>query len=420
MDSQGLKTLINYYCQERYYHHVLLVASEGMKKYSSDPVFRFYHAYGTLMEGKAQEALREFEAIKNKQDVSLCSLMALMYVHKMSPNPDREAILELDTKMKEQRKEAGCKALYHAGLFLWHIGRHDKAREYIDRMSKMPHDSNEGPILKAWLDITRGKEPYAKKALRYFEEGLQGGNDIFALLGKVLCLEMRQNYSGALETVSQIIVNFPSFLPAFEKKMKLQLALQDWDQTVETAQRLLLQDSHNVEALRMLALYYLCREGDIEKAAAKLENLGNALDVMEPQNAQLFYKITIAFSRTCGRNQLILQKVQSFLEKAFSLTPQQSEIATELGYQMILQGKIKEAWKWYRTAMTLNESNISAVTGLIRCQLIEGQLQDADQQLEFFSEFQQSMGRSVVGHFIRPSNLSPKQCMSTDFNVQVH
>lgn len=49
---------------------------------------------------------------------------------------------------------------------------------------------------------------------------------------------MRQNYSGALETVNQIIMNFPSFLPAFVKKMKLQLALQDWDQTVETAQRL--------------------------------------------------------------------------------------------------------------------------------------------------------------------------------------
>lgn len=49
---------------------------------------------------------------------------------------------------------------------------------------------------------------------------------------------MRQNYSGALETVNQIIMNFPGFLPAFVKKMKLQLALQDWDQTVETAQRL--------------------------------------------------------------------------------------------------------------------------------------------------------------------------------------
>jgi hypothetical protein len=31
--------------------------------------------------------------------------------------------------------------------------------------------------------------------------------------------------------------------------------------------RLLLQDNQNVEALRMLALYYLCREGDIEKVS---------------------------------------------------------------------------------------------------------------------------------------------------------
>ncbi|CAD7690626.1 unnamed protein product [Nyctereutes procyonoides] len=396
-----LHTLIHYYCQERYFHHVLLIASEGVKRYGNDPVFRFYHAYGTLMEGKTQDALREFEAIKNKQDVSLCSLIALMYAHKMSPNPDREAILESDARMKEQRKGAGPKALYHAGLFLWHIGRLDKAREYIDRMIKMSNGSKEGQILKAWLDLTKGKEPYTKKALKCFEEELQDGNDIFALLGKAQCLEMHQNYSSALEAVNQIIVNFPSFLPAFVKKMKLQLALQDWDQTVETAQRLMLQDNQNVEALRILALYYLCREGDIEKAATKLENLESALDAMEPQNGQLFYKITLAFSRTCGRSQLILQKIQTLLERAFSLTPQQSEFATELGYQMILQGKVKEALKWYKTALTLDETSIPALTGFIRCQLIEGQLQDADQQLEFLSEIQQSIGKSPELTYLR-------------------
>uniref|UniRef100_A0A8C0TUW3 Tetratricopeptide repeat protein 21B n=1 Tax=Canis lupus familiaris TaxID=9615 RepID=A0A8C0TUW3_CANLF len=314
---------------------------------------------------------------------------------------DREAILESDARMKEQRKGAGPKALYHAGLFLWHIGRLDKAREYIDRMIKMSNGSKEGQILKAWLDLTKGKEPYTKKALKCFEEELQDGNDIFALLGKAQCLEMHQNYSGALEAVNQIIVNFPSFLPAFIKKMKLQLALQDWDQTVETAQRLMLQDNQNVEALRILALYYLCREGDIEKAATKLENLESALDAMEPQNGQLFYKITLAFSRTCGRSQLILQKIQTLLERAFSLTPQQSEFATELGYQMILQGKVKEALKWYKTALTLDETNIPALAGFIRCQLIEGQLQDADQQLEFLSEIQQSIGKSPELTYLR-------------------
>lgn len=59
------------------------------------------------------------------------------------PLPDREAILESDAKVKEQRKGAGPKALYHAGLFLWHVGRHDKAREYIDRMIKMSNGSKE-------------------------------------------------------------------------------------------------------------------------------------------------------------------------------------------------------------------------------------------------------------------------------------
>nr|XP_020143596.1 uncharacterized protein LOC105867217 [Microcebus murinus] len=87
MDPEVLKTLINYYCKERYFRHILLAASEGIKRYGSDPVFRFFHAYGILMEGKVQEALREFEALKNKQDVSLCSLLALIYAHKMSPNP---------------------------------------------------------------------------------------------------------------------------------------------------------------------------------------------------------------------------------------------------------------------------------------------------------------------------------------------
>lgn len=40
------------------------------------------------------------------------------------------------------------------------------------------------------------------------------------------------------------------------------------------------------------------------------------------------------------------------------------------------------------------------VLGCIRCQLIEGQLQEADQQLEFLSEIQQSFGKYAVQYFI--------------------
>ncbi|KAG8124979.1 hypothetical protein E2320_020254 [Naja naja] len=194
-----LLALINYYCQEGYFRHVQTIANEGLKTFGNDPVFLFYHSYGILMEGHVQEALLSLESIKNKQEVSLCTMMAMIYAHKKRPNP---VIMDLDAKLKEHRKTAGQEALYFAGLFLWHIGRYEKAREYIDRMIKI---SNGRWILKGWLDVTSGKEASIKK----LENVLMKGSKmemIFCLDG--LNILKRQNYSGALETVNQIIANF--------------------------------------------------------------------------------------------------------------------------------------------------------------------------------------------------------------------
>ena len=43
----------------------------------------------------------------------------------------------------------------------------------------------QGLILKAWIDLTSGKEAYAKKSAKYFDEGLKEKADVFALMGKV-------------------------------------------------------------------------------------------------------------------------------------------------------------------------------------------------------------------------------------------
>ncbi|XP_043931290.1 tetratricopeptide repeat protein 21B [Protopterus annectens] len=396
MDDYDVTTLalINYFCQERYFNHVQITANEGLKKYGNDPVYIFFRAYGTLMEGRIQEAIQEIDVIKDRSDFSLCSLMTLIYAYRKSSNPDREAIQELEAKLKEERKSAGPKALYFAGLLLWHLGRHDKARDYIDRMIKISNGAKEGLTLKGWIDLTCGKEAYAKKAVKYFDEGMQSEKDIFAVMGKARYFEMRRNYSGAVDTVNHIIVNVPGFLPAFVMKMKLQLALQDWEQAVETAQRLLQKDSHNFEALQILALYSLCREGSVTEAANRIGDLIVALDHFEPHNAELFYKMALAFSRACGRKQQVLQQTQTLVERAVSLDSNNSELATELGYQMVLQGKMKEALKCYKTAMKLDETSVSAFTGIIRCQLFEGQEEEAEQQLEFLSEVQQSIGKS--------------------------
>lgn len=56
---------------------------------------------------------------------------------------DREVIQELDAKVKEDRKTAPPNSLYYAGMFLWLLGRNDKAREYTERMIKLSNGSRE-------------------------------------------------------------------------------------------------------------------------------------------------------------------------------------------------------------------------------------------------------------------------------------
>ena len=60
----------------------------------------------------------------------------------------------------------------------------------------------------------------------------------------------------------------------------------------------------------------------------------------------------------------MIQQTHRMVERAFSQASGDSDLATELGYQLVAQGKVKEAMKWYKTAMTLDETSVSALTGM--------------------------------------------------------
>ncbi|XP_075444033.1 tetratricopeptide repeat protein 21A [Ascaphus truei] len=386
---------IFYYCHEKYFRHVQNLAREGLQKFNNDPVLLFFKSYGILMEDRVQEAIRELESTRVVPETSLCSMMALIYAHKRSEIVDHDAVLELENKLKESRKTAGAKALYYGGMFMWLMGRNDKARQYIDRMLSASNRSREGLVLKGWVDLTSDKDMAAiKKSIKYFDEGIQDTKDIFGIIGKAKYFMMQQNYSGALEIINQIIVSFPTFIPALTLKMMLFLAQQNWDQTLETAQRILMKDVTNIDALQIIALHSVTREGDLSKATNHVRDFMSALDTVEPRNPELHLQKILAISRVCGRNQLILYQIFAFCERAFRMAPVHAEFATELGNQMILQGNVKEAAVWYSAAVKLDGSCTAALTGIIWCQILQDQLEEAEQHLDFLREVQQSVGRS--------------------------
>ena len=128
-----IKAKIHYYCRERQYHAMQFAAVEGMKRFSGDPAFKFFFGMALVLEGQLQEGIRELDSLQNYSEVQLGSLLALIHAHKKCQPVDKEAVLALDAKLKEERKRADDQALYYAGTFLLHIDRADKAKEYVDR-----------------------------------------------------------------------------------------------------------------------------------------------------------------------------------------------------------------------------------------------------------------------------------------------
>ncbi|XP_053324276.1 tetratricopeptide repeat protein 21A [Spea bombifrons] len=392
----------------KYYRHVQNLAREGLQRYHNDPVLTFFKMYGTLMEDRVQEAIRELELIKDIPETSVCATMALIYAHKKGDMIDRDTISELESKMKESRRTGGAKALYYAGLFLWLLGRNEKAQEYIDRMLKLSSRSPEGLVLKGWLQLTSNKKTVASKCMKYFEEGIRGSRDIFGMMGKATCFMMQQNYSAALDAINQVIVSFPSFVPAHALKMKITLAQQDWDQTLEMAHRILAKEATNIDAFQILAVHCLAREGDLEKALKLVRDLIVTLDSVEPKNPLLHYQNILVISRLCGKNQAILQEISAFTERAFRMAPGYADLATELANQLMLQGNVAGAAEWYSTAIRADAEHTEALVGVIWCQILQGQLEEAEMQLDFLHEVQKSLGRSKEMCYIEAIMASKK------------
>lgn len=49
------QALIKYYCYEKYFNHAVNAAAAAQKKYSNDAVYKFFHAYGNLVQGKLEK-----------------------------------------------------------------------------------------------------------------------------------------------------------------------------------------------------------------------------------------------------------------------------------------------------------------------------------------------------------------------------
>ncbi|KAL9694787.1 hypothetical protein quinque_014072 [Culex quinquefasciatus] len=365
MDEQDYKSIIIYYGREKLYRTMHRVVLEAMAKYTVDTSFRYYNGMALVLEGvRLQEGIRELNQLQGDREFGMAVILSLMYAHKRCSVIDKEEIVQLDGKLKDERKRLTATSAYYSALFLFLTGKIDKAREYADKAMRLSPSSPEVLSLKGWCELYLNKHR-SSFILDLFEKALEQGKQFDANIGQVRYHQLNNDYETAISVLNRLSVRYPELNIPLVEKMKCNLSNWNWDNAVETATRILNLEPTNLEALQLKILILIAKDGNFTGSVSALQYLFKAMEKIEPANGDLF------------------------MQKAHKLNPSNAEFLTELGYQTALQKKYKEATKLFKTASKIDDSSMYALCGLTLCQMMEsGVSEQVSQQIEFLTEIQ--------------------------------
>ena len=318
-------------------------------------------------------------------------------------------------------------ALVFAGRYFLHTDKAKQSRQCLEKiLAKRPQDV-ETLVMLGWLNLQSGQSRQARQALAFFEAAIKlthDRKDIGALLGRAKYYERsakseggasgagtgagagsgsgrnsaaaRKKWDRVLDDLNQIIVTYPSFTPALLEKARVLMLMNQWDESLLTAQRVLKKDPRDVSALRIVVLYCLTREGaSTNSAANKLNELMEALEANEPRNHGLMYDVSQLVCRLANRKRPLLQQTLVLVERACTMDGSNSAYLTEQGYQLMLLDDFAQASLCFQEASKLDEGNIAPLGGLIKCKIMQGNLREAQQELEFLAEISASIGSNA-------------------------
>lgn len=181
---------------------------------------------------------------------------------------------------------------------------------------------------------------------------------------------------------------YPSFLPALGDKALLLASAGEWEQALDTAQRLDdIEKEKNLDALEVFAVHAFTQDSYVHEAVDKLERFDKVMRRLEPSSMEYTVDVVTLFSSICSRQPAALTTCVGMLKRLFDngLTAQEeARVFAEIGCIQTMQGpmQFENAMKSFRDAIQRDNNNVRALEGMILCQLCEGLVDDAESQIE--------------------------------------
>ena len=128
----------------------------------------------------------------------------------------------------------------------------------------------------------------------------------------------------------------------------------------------------------------------------RMRELESVINKKEARNPKLLFEASQLFLRVCGRNQKVIEYLKGAIDKCRQSDPVNADYAIEQGRQLIMLGKVEQAYRAFQEASSLDESKLESIAGMIECKLLQEDFDDAENQIEFVNVMQQTIGRTPI------------------------
>jgi len=415
MSSKEIKPQLYYLLRRGWYNQLIKFCDGIITKKGKDPLAVFWKAFALGMTNNIHECLRLFESFQARRDLQYPVTLALLYFHKKAPSIDHEAIDSLTSELgvaEDVMKEPG---MVLAARFAFHVnnlslasklcekilGRRDRISDQYDTGNRQISDRSsafeiEAISIEQWIALEkfqRDNDSQSRSDLQSLESMLRGRAeqvDIDLLMvwacSKIL---FGQNVD-TLNILNQIIAMYPMFLPALSDKACLLASAGEWDQALDTAQRVLDSDSEYIDALMIIAVHSFTQECQPNDSIQKLDDFDKSLSSREVSSFNDHLNAVGIFSTISSRHPRALQICIRMIERVqnySSSAANDAALLCLLGNLHLMQGigQYETALKVFREASKKDPNNLEAMEGMILCQIKEGLHEDAEGQIELIS-----------------------------------
>ena len=414
MTSREQKPQIYSLMRLGHYEQLIKFCDGIAKAKGKEPVSLFWKAVAVASIGNTDESLQILDQFQNKKDLMFPVTLAQIYAIKRSARVDKDALESYSSALsiaKDVCKDAGMVLAARIALY---ANDFDAARQYarelvrsdFDFIRDTPDSAYEWEAYTIDLWCSLGEVEFEYKNLkelsissdfrRQFTDSLDqklrssrlDSFDVDLLFASARAKRIVGLEKDTFSTLNQIIAMFPWYIPALVEKASFLAVNKDWEQALEVAQRIIDVEPTNLTALQIIAVHAMTQESNMNDSLSKLEDYDNALASQEMSSVLLAMESGSLFSKLSMRHPRVLQLCAQMVERAYKNSRLHSHaeanVLCELGRIHLLQGGhfIPQALKEFQRASQLDPSNVNSLEGQVRCQLLEGQYEDALQQID--------------------------------------